>query len=74
MRTYVRSVDGRTKVKRESLEVLLSQGFSVEGIAARFNRHPSTISYWMAKFGLEAVNRERHAARGGIDRDELERL
>jgi hypothetical protein len=28
----------------------------------------------MGKFGLTAVNRERHVARGGIDRDELERL
>jgi transposase len=61
-------------MKRESLEVLLGQGFSIEQIAARFDRHPSTISYWMGKFGLTAVHRERHVARGGIDRDALERL
>lgn len=56
---------------RESLRMLLAQGTSVEKIAARFGRHPSTVAYWMKKHGLEAPNRERYAARGGIDREEL---
>lgn len=56
---------------RESLKLLLAQGLSVEKIAKRFGKHPSTVSYWMAKHGLEAVNRDRHAARGGIGREEL---
>jgi transposase len=56
---------------RESLRVLLAQGESVERIAKRFGKHPSTIAYWMAKHGLEAVNRERHAARGPVDRERL---
>lgn len=56
---------------KESLRLLLSQGMSVERIARRFGRHPSTVSYWMRKHGLEAPNREKHAAKGGIARDEL---
>jgi transposase len=56
---------------KESLRLLLAQGTSVEKIAGRFGKHPSTVAYWMKKHGLEAPNRERHAARGGIERDEL---
>jgi transposase len=61
-------------VERESLERLLGLGLSLEQIGRRFGRHPSTVGYWVRKHGLEAVNRERHAPRGGIDRDELESL
>jgi transposase len=49
-------------MKRESLEVLLGQGLSVEKIAKRFGKDPSTISYWMGKYGLQAVNRDKHVA------------
>jgi transposase len=54
---------------KESLELLLDQGLSVEKVAKRFGKDPSTISYWMGKYGLHAVNRETHAAKGGIERD-----
>jgi hypothetical protein len=37
--------------------LLLAQGVSVEQIGRRFGKHPSTISYWMNKFGLVAPNR-----------------
>ena len=59
---------------KESLELLLSQGLSIEKIATRFGKHPSTVSYWMTKHGLTAVNRQKHAARGGIERVRLEDL
>jgi transposase len=59
---------------RGSLELLLGQGLSVENIAKRFGKHPSTVSYWMAKHGLTAVNRDKHSARGGIERERLEPL
>lgn len=59
---------------RESLELLLGQGLSVEKIAKRFGKDPSTVSYWMAKYGLVAVNRDKHAAKGGIERTKLEAL
>ena len=59
---------------KDSLMLLLAQGVSVEEIGRRFNRHPSTVAYWMAKFGLEAPNREKYAAKGGIERERLEEL
>lgn len=59
---------------QQSLTQLLGQGLSVEKIAQRFGKHPSTVSYWMEKYGLEAPNREKHAAKGGIERERLEEL
>jgi transposase len=56
---------------KESLRLLLAQGVSVEKIAERFARHPSTVAYWMKKHGLQAPNREKHAAKGGIDREAI---
>ena len=61
-------------MNKDSLELLLAQGLSVEKIARRFGKDPSTISYWMAKHGLEATNREKYAAKGGIERDRLTTL
>jgi transposase len=61
-------------VDRDSLTLLLAQGVSVEQIGRRFGKHPSTISYWMNKFGLAAPNREKHLAKGGIERERLEEL
>ena len=49
---------------RESLELLLGQGLSLEQIGKRFGKHPSTVSYWMAKHALQAVKREKHSAKG----------
>jgi transposase len=59
---------------RDSLAALLGRGLSLEEIGRRFGRHPSTVSYWMHKYGLEAVNRDKHAAKGGIARERLEGL
>ncbi len=59
---------------RESLRLLLAQGLSIEKIARRFGRHPSTVSYWMEKHGLEAANRDRHAPKGGLERERLVEL
>ena len=59
---------------KESLEPLLGQRLSVERIAKRFGKDASTVSYWMTKHGLEAVNHEKHAAKGGIEREQLEEL
>jgi transposase len=59
---------------KDSLILLLAQGLSVENIGKRFGKHPSTVSYWMEKHGLVAVNREKHAAKGRVDRHRLEEL
>lgn len=61
-------------MERESLRLLLAQGLSVEKIARRFGKHPSTVSYWMGKHGLEAPNRDKHASRGEIERETLAAL
>jgi transposase len=65
---------GSDTMDRDSLTTLLARGLSVEKIAQRFGRHPSTVAYWMAKYGLEAPNRDKHAAKGGIARDRLVEL
>jgi hypothetical protein len=61
-------------MEKESLQRLLHQGLSVERIAKRFAKDPSTVSYWMAKHGLESPYKQRHAAKGGIERQRLEQL
>jgi transposase len=59
---------------RDALESLLEQGLSLAEIGRRFDRHEATVSYWMKKYGLEAVQREKHAAKGSLDRQQLVRL
>ncbi|MGH2832017.1 MAG: helix-turn-helix domain-containing protein [Solirubrobacteraceae bacterium] len=59
---------------RASLSDLLEQGLSLAEIGRRFDRHEATIAYWVQKHGLQAVNREKHAARGGLRREDLEPL
>jgi transposase-like protein len=59
---------------KDSLQLLLSQGISVEKIAQRFGRDPSTISYWMQKYGLVSSHADKHRAKGGIERTRLEGL
>ncbi len=59
---------------RASLERCLSDGLSLAEIGRRVGPHEATVGYWVKKHGLEAVNREKHSARGGIIREELEGL
>jgi transposase len=61
-------------MEKRTLEQLLEQGLSVEQIGKRFGKDPSTVSYWMAKYGLVSPYREKHAAKGGIERGRLEAL
>jgi transposase len=56
------------------LSDMIHDGLSLEQIANSVDRHPSTVSYWLAKYGLQAVNSDKHRARGAIERDELEAL
>ncbi len=59
---------------RASLEQLLAQGLSLAEIGRRFDLHEATVGYWVKKHGLEAANRDKHAARGGIAKEDLEAL
>lgn len=56
---------------KQSLELLLGQGLSIERIAKRFGKDSSTVSYWMKKHGLVSSHREKHAAKGGIEEEWL---
>lgn len=59
---------------RDSLAHFLRLGLSLEQIGARVDRDPSTVGYWVRKHGLSAVNRDRHLARGGLERERLAAL
>jgi transposase len=59
---------------RASLEQLLGQGLSLAEIGKRFGKHEATISYWVKEYGLEAAKRDKHLARGGLAREDLEPL
>ena len=61
-------------MEKRSLEYLLGQGMSVEQIANRFGKDPSAVSSWLKKYGLVSPQSEKHAAKGGIERDRLEIL
>jgi hypothetical protein len=59
---------------KDVLERWIAEGRSLEWIGRQVGRHPSTVSCWVRKFGLEASGREKHAARGPLDRATLEPL
>ena len=59
---------------RTSLKRFLNEGLSLAEIGRRVGLHEATVGYWVEKHGLQAVNRAKHAPRGGLDRAELERL
>lgn len=59
-------------MERAFLEDCLAQGLSLEAIGERAGKHPSTVSYWLKKHGLRAVKAHRHAAKGPLDKAELE--
>lgn len=61
-------------MNKQSLELLLEQGTSIERIARRFGKDPATVSYWVRKHGLRSPYADKHAARGGIERERLEAL
>ena len=52
----------------------LAEGRSIESIARATGRSASTVGYWVNKHGLTSRHAPKHAARGGIDRTELEAL
>lgn len=56
------------------LEKYLRDGLSLEKIGELTGRHPSTVGYWVKQHGLAAVHRDRHAPKGGIDKDTLAAL
>jgi transposase len=61
-------------MQKEFLEQCLAEGMSLEAIGKRVGKHESTVSYWLKKHGLEAARAEKHAAKGAVSKEELERL
>lgn len=59
---------------KDVLERWLAEGLSLEAIGRRVGKHPSTVSYWLKKHGLEAVGSTIHRPRGGVERDVLASL
>jgi transposase-like protein len=59
---------------RASLEGFLRQGLSLEQIGREVGRHPSTVGYWLKKHGLRAAHRDKHLAKGALERAMLEPL
>jgi transposase len=56
------------------LEEYLRDGLSLKQIAELTGRDPSTVGYWVKQHGLSAVQRDRHAPKGGVDRETLSAL
>jgi hypothetical protein len=56
------------------LESWLAEGLTLEQMGERASKHPSTIGYWLKKYGLAATNHERFAPKGGIEREALAAL
>jgi transposase len=54
-----------------ALAAQLAEGRSIESIARESGRAASTVAYWVNKHGLASAHAARHAARGGIERDQL---
>jgi transposase-like protein len=52
----------------------LEHGRSIESIAREVGRPPSTVAYWVNKHGLTSRHAPKHAARGGLTRDQLQPL
>src|SRR5437764_4773800 len=58
-------------MEREFLERQLAEGRSLEYIGALVGKDPSTIGYWLKKYGLVAANHAKNAPKGGLERDRL---
>jgi ribosomal protein S27AE len=56
------------------LKRCIDQGMSLPQIGELVNRDPSTVGYWVQKYGLVANGRDKYAPRGGLTREQLEPL
>jgi len=61
-------------MSKEELEKYLAEGLSLDQIAERIGRHPSTVSYHLKKHGLVPVGHGIHAPNQKVDPDELRQL
>ena len=59
---------------KEFLEGCLAEGLSLEQIAERIGRHPSTVSYHLKRHGLVPLGHDAHAPNGKVDPERLREL
>lgn len=59
---------------RKVLEECLSAGMSLDAMAERFDRHPSTVSYHLQKHGLRPPGHANHSPNGKVDPERLAEL
>jgi transposase len=59
---------------RDLLKGCIDQGMSLPQIGELVDRDPSTVGYWVQKYGLVANGRDKYAPRGGLTREQLEPL
>ncbi len=50
---------------RSTLAAKLASGQSIEAIAREHGRDPSTIAYWVNKYGLVSLYAQKHALAAG---------
>ena len=58
-------------MERAELAAQLASGRSIEAIARASGRDPSSVAYWVNRHGLVSLHAAKHAARGGIAREQL---
>jgi transposase len=59
---------------RDWLETQLAEGRSIESIGREVGKHPSTVGYWVQKYGLKSSHAAKHAGRGGVTLSALQEL
>ena len=62
------------QMTKEFLQECLAEGLSVEQIAERIGRHPSTVSYHLKKHGLKPLGHDKHGPNGKVDPERLRQL
>jgi len=58
-------------VDEHFLKERIAEGLSLEAIGERSGRHPSTISYWLRKYGLQTARSKTYAPKSGLDKTTL---
>jgi transposase len=61
-------------MERRFLEECLAQGMSLEAIGEEVGKHPSTVGYWLKKYGLRAAGSRKRAMRKPLCQGELKSL
>ena len=61
-------------MNKRFLEDCLAKEMLLEAIGLAAERHPSTVSYWLKKHGLNAHGSEKHSPKGRCTRTELQSL